>query len=241
LTDNTGVTYNYITDYYGYVFIFDVDWFYLGYAYELPSPLYYCIGLNSTKSLYLTSSTGLYQFDQDFNQIKSYKKHDSLWQLYFDSGLIYVTSTDDNGIFVFTPSLELHHVISLSSNQYSNAIAGIGNQMYVGVYDIKTAKNNISAYVNDVIVDSWRACGDAENTQIRSVIVDNNGYMLYSCDIYDDDETFSGTKVFFDVLDNAGKYVTYKYFDWNAEIFGMYYDIKSRQVTVSRNKVTVWA
>ena len=241
LTDNTGATYNYITDYYGYVFIFDIDWFYLGYAYDLPAPLFYCLGVNSSKSLYLTSSSGLYQFDKDFKEIKSYEKYDSFWQLYFNSGLIYVTSSADNGIFVFTTSLELYNLIPLLSNQYTNAIAGIGSQIFVGVFDDKTAKNSIFVYVDDVQVDSLIACGDSKNTQMRSIIVDMNGYMVYSCDFYTDTGILSKTQVYFDVLDSAGKYITYKYFKWNAEVFGMNYDTKGRQVTVARNKVSIWA
>ena len=236
-TDYKGILYYYITDAAGYMHKLNSSWIIQNIISTNLSKTQYCIGLDSIKSFYLSSWDGIYKYDINITLTKSFINYCGFHRMNYYSGNIYAHGSCNYGLYNFSTSLNLNGFVPLPNNQIVGAIAGLGNQLFVGVRDVSASLNNILVFENNLLAKSWKACdGLLVKTTVYAMLVDIYGNMVYPC--------YDMQKFCFSIKNSSvgvGYYSTYRSYSYKNKIWGLDFDRSNRLVIVNTNQVLVYA
>jgi hypothetical protein len=189
MVDLNGNINYYITNKDGYIKSFSSNWTPQDTIFNFPTPLEFCVGIDELKSFYIVAYAGVYQYDRNFHLIKSYNNFIGFYRIYYFSGNIYAIAYSNYGFFNFTTNLTLNGYFSLPKVHVINSIAGIGNKLFLGIRDTSSVYNYIYVFMDNILVNSWKACNGIPQmittsfvmNTINALLFDSFGNMLYHC------------------------------------------------------------
>jgi hypothetical protein len=181
MTDQSS-TYYYFTSYSNNtIFVFDDNWNYL-YNKPFSSPLSI---VTAGSNFYITSSTNIHKTDKNLNINKTYAINYLYSVIYYSqtSNLIYVGGYQSSQINILDSNLNLVDLFNLTGNYYYNtvsAIQGYNNYLYIGIANYNgNGGGEVLVLLNKTIVQTFYGC--SSGSQVRSILFDENGYIVTSC------------------------------------------------------------